>query len=57
MLDGVIGETVGGRVVDLDWSGSMWVPWFEEQGAYQDGLLAVDLGGSDFGFGGRNHHV
>ena len=24
---------------------------------YQDGLLAVDVGGSNFGFDGRTHHV
>ena len=26
LLDGVVGEAVGGRVVYLDWSGRMWVP-------------------------------
>ena len=25
LLDGVVGKAVGGRVVDLDWSGRMWV--------------------------------
>ena len=57
LLDGVVGEAVGGRVVDLDWSGRLWVTYFKEQGLYRDGLLAVDVGGSDFGFGGRTHHV
>ena len=52
LLDGVVGEAVGGRAVDLNWSGRLWVPKFEEQGAYRDGFLAVDVGGSDLGFGG-----
>ena len=25
LLDGVVGKAVGGRVVDLDWSGRLWV--------------------------------
>ena len=25
LLDGVVGEAVGGRVVDLDWSSMLWV--------------------------------
>ena len=25
LFDGVVGEAVGGRVVDLDWSGRLWV--------------------------------
>ena len=25
LLDGVVGKSVGGRVVDLDWSGRLWV--------------------------------
>ena len=29
----------------------------EEQGAYRYGLLDVDVGGSNFGFGGRTHYV
>ena len=24
LFDGVVGEAVGGRVVDLDWSGRLW---------------------------------
>ena len=34
LFDGVVGETVGGRVFYFDWSGRMWVPYFAEQGAY-----------------------
>ena len=30
LLDGVVGKAVGGRVVDLDWRGNMWVPQFAE---------------------------
>ena len=52
LFDGVVGEAVFGRVVYLDWSGRLWVSYFEEQGAYRDGLLAVDVGGSNLGFGG-----
>ena len=25
LFDGVVGKAVGGRVVDLDWSGRLWV--------------------------------
>ena len=57
MLDGVVGKAVDGGVVGLDWSGRMWVTEFEEQGAYWDGLLAVNICGSNFGFGSRTHHV
>ena len=53
----VVGEAVGGRVVDLDWSDRLWVTYFEEQCAYRDGLLVVDVGGSDIGYGGRTHHI
>ena len=30
LLDGVVGETVSGEVVDLDWHGRLWVPQFAE---------------------------
>ena len=30
LLDGVVGESVGGGVVDLDWHGRLWVPQFAE---------------------------
>ena len=30
LLDGVVGEAVDGGVVDLDWSGRLWVPQFTE---------------------------
>ena len=30
LLDGVVGESVGGGVVDLDWRGWLWVPRFTE---------------------------
>ena len=30
LLDGVVGEAVGGGVVDLDWRGGLWVPQFVE---------------------------
>ena len=30
LLDGVVGEAIGGGVVDLDWSGRLWVPQFAE---------------------------
>ena len=26
LFDGVVGKDIGGRVVDLDWSGRLWVP-------------------------------
>ena len=30
LLDGVVGEAVGGGVVDLDWRVRLWVPQFAE---------------------------
>ena len=57
LFDGVIGKAVGGGVVLLDWRGRLWVPQFAESGAYRDGFLDVDVGGANFGFGGRTHHV
>ena len=57
LLEGVVGKAVGGRVVDLDWSGRLWVTEFEEQGTYRYDILAVDVGGSDFGFCGRIHYI
>ena len=30
LLDGVVGEAVGGGFVNLDWCGRMWVTQFEE---------------------------
>ena len=30
LLDGVVGKSVGGGVVDLDWRGRLWVPQFAE---------------------------
>ena len=29
-LDGVVGGAIGGRVVDMDWRGRLWVPQFAE---------------------------
>ena len=57
LFDGVVGKAVGGRFFDLYWSGRLWVTELEEQGAYRDGLLAIDVGGFNFGFGGRTHYV
>ena len=57
LFDGVVGKAVGGRFVYLDWSGRLWVPEFKDQGAYWDGLLTVDVGGSDIGFGDQTHYV
>ena len=28
LIDGVVGEAVGGGVVNLDWRGRLWVPQF-----------------------------
>ena len=41
----------------MDWSGRLWLTYFEEQGADRDGLLAVDVSGSNFGFVSQTHHV
>ena len=57
LFDGVNGKVIDGILVHLDWSGRQWVTNFKEQGAYQDGLLVVDLGGSNFGSSSRTHYV
>ena len=57
LLDGIVGEAVGGGVVYLDFRGRLWVPQFAKYGAYWDGFFAVDVGGANLGFGGRTHHV
>ena len=57
LFDGDVGEAVGSKDVDLDWSIRLWVTEFEEQGAYWDGLLAVYACGFNFGFGSRTHQV
>ena len=57
MLDGIAGKAVGGGVVDLDWSGRIWMTYFEEQGADRDGLLVVYVSGSNLGFDSQTHHV
>ena len=57
LFDGVVGKAVGVRVVNLDWNGRLWVTYFEEQDSYWDGLLSVDVGSSDFGFGGQTYYV
>ena len=36
MFDGVVGEAVGGRVVYLDWSGRLLVPYFASIGQPTD---------------------
>ena len=41
----------------MDCSGRLRVTKFEEQGADRYGLLVIDVGGSNFGFSDRTHHV
>ena len=52
-----IGNGDGSCVVDLDWSGRLWVAEFLEGGANGYGFFAVVEGSSNFGFCGRGHDV
>ena len=57
LLDGIVGKTDGGGVVDLHWGRRLWMPEFGECGSNRDGLLSIDVGGANFGFGCGAHYV
>ena len=52
LFDGVVCKTFGGGVIDMDGSGRLGMSEFGKGGKNGDSLLAVEEGGSDFGFRG-----
>jgi hypothetical protein len=48
LLDGVVGETFGSGVVHLHGGGWLGVLELSEGGAKRDGLLAIDVGATNF---------
>ena len=56
-LNGLVGEALGGGIVDLYWVRRLRVTHFGESSVNGHGLLAVEISGSDFGFGRRSHHI
>ena len=57
LFDCAVGKAFCGIVVDAVCSQWLRVPEFLEGSAYQNGLLAIVKGGTNFGFSGRRHHV
>ena len=57
LFDGVICKALGSRVVYLHWSGRLGMTEFFERGTDGYSFRAVDVGCSNFGFGGRSHDV
>ena len=52
LIDGIVGETFCSLIVDVEGGGRLWLSMFTDSGADRDGLLAINEGGADFGFGG-----
>ena len=57
LFDGLVGKTHCHGIVNLDWSGWLWVPQFNEGVADGDCFLAIEERGTDLGFRGRGHDV
>lgn len=57
MFDGVIGDTTGCRVVDLDRCGWLWMSHLVKCDAYDSAFLCISEDGTDFGFSGRRHDI
>jgi len=57
LFDGVIGKTARSGVVNLHGGAWLRVAHFFQGGADGNGLLAVDVGGSDFGFSSGAHDI
>ena len=57
MFDGPVGKSLGDGIFDLHWGRRMRVTHFGKSGANGNRFLAVEISGSDFGFGRRAHHI
>ena len=56
-FNGLVGKALGGGIVNLHRGRRLRVTHFGESGTNGHRLLAVDISGSDFGFGRRAHHI
>ena len=57
LFDDPIGKDLGGGIVDFRWGKQLRVTHFRESGVNGHVFLAIDISGSDFGFGRRAHHI
>ena len=57
LFDGVICKLDSGLVVNLHRCGWLGVAKFADHCGDGDGFLCIDIGGADFGFGGKSHDV
>ena len=57
LLDGPVGEALGGGIVNLRWGRRLRVTHFGESGVNGHIFFSVEISGSDFGFGRRAHHI
>ena len=55
LLDVLIGNATGGRVIGEDGSGILWVPHFDEDGSENEAFLGVGKDAGDFRFAGGGH--
>ena len=56
-LNGVVFKTFGGGVIETDGGGWLGMSKFDKGVKKGDSLLAVEEGGSNFGFRGGRHNV
>ena len=57
LLDCVVRKSIGSGIVYLNRHGWLWMADFKEKGADGHGLLAIDVGGSNFGLGRQTHDI
>ena len=57
LFDDLVGEALSGGIVDLHQGRRLRVTYFVKSDANGHGSLAVEISGSDFGFGRRAHHI
>ena len=57
MFDGPVGEALGGGIFNLRRGRWLRVTHFGDSGVNVHRFLAIEISGSDFGFGRRSHHI
>ena len=57
MFDCPVGEVLGSVIVDLHWGRRIRMAYLGKSGANGHIFLAVEISGSDFGFGRRARHI
>ena len=55
LVDGIVGDSAGGRVVGLNGRGVLWISHFVERGAKDFAFIRVDAEACDFGSGCSGH--